>query len=259
MTLQALLFDVDGTLVDTEEMHRQAFNHAFLEFELGWEWNPDLYAELLGISGGPDRIARYIKHAVLPAAEKTRLAQLAPAIHREKTRIYGELLAGSAVRLRPGIARLVDEARRAGVRVALAATSASVNVQALVAAAFGADARAAISAIVCADQVRHRKPAPDLYQLLLGTIRVPASACVAFEDSANGLVAAKAARLCTVVTPSRWTLAQDFAAADLVLPSLGEPGEPLDGAAARRLGAGYLGLAQVAALRVRAGTVRDAR
>lgn len=248
--LLALLFDVDGTLVDTEELHRGAFNDAFRQLSLGWHWERGLYAELLVVSGGAERIAAYIDRLHVPAAEKTRLRRLVPLIHSEKTRIYGELLRSGSARLRQGVARLVEEARGAGLEIGLAATSASANLQALVGAVFGAEARAAIGVIVCADQVARKKPAPDLYELLLATLRVPAAACVAFEDSANGLAAAKAAGLYTVVTPSRWTLAQDFSTADLLLPTLGEPDKPLDpGIAARIGGAPCLGLAQLEAVR----------
>lgn len=250
--LLALLFDVDGTLADTEELHRSAFNEAFRRLSLGWDWEAGLYAQLLAVSGGAGRIAAYIDRLPASAAEKTRLRRLVPLVHGEKTRIYGELLADGPVRLRQGVARLVEEARAAGLKVGLAATSASAHAHALVAAAFGVAARAAIGAIVCADQVARKKPAPDLYELTLATLRVPAGACVAFEDSANGLAAAKAAGLYTVVTPSRWTLAQDFSAADLLLPALGEPEAPLDpGLAARIGGAPCLGLAQLEALRGR--------
>ena len=137
MKLEALLFDVDGTLADTEELHRQSFNQTFLDFGFGWNWDPELYQDLLHVSGGADRIARYLDIIDLSAAEKTRLRRLIPAIHREKTSTYGELMRGNSVRLRPGVARLVEEARQAGVRIGLAATSASANVQALIATAFG--------------------------------------------------------------------------------------------------------------------------
>jgi HAD superfamily hydrolase (TIGR01509 family) len=211
MTLRALLFDVDGTLADTEELHRSAFNDAFRQFSLGWDWGRSLYAELLAVSGGAERIAAYIDRLEVPAAEKMRLRRLVPLVHGEKTRIYRELLASGRAPLRPGVERLIGEARAAGLKIGLAATSASAGVQAQ---------GIAIDALVCADQVARKKPAPDLYERLLATLRVAAEACVAFEDSANGLAAAKAAGLFTVVAPSRWTLAQNFSAADLVLPTL---------------------------------------
>ena len=136
MKLAALLFDVDGTLVDTEELHRQAYNQTFLEFGFGWEWGVNLYAELLAVSGGVERLARYIDLIDLSPAEKTRVRRIIPNIHREKTLLYGELIGGKSVRLRPGVARLIDEARRCGLRIGFAASSASATVQPLVSAAF---------------------------------------------------------------------------------------------------------------------------
>ena len=252
MKLAALIFDVDGTLVDTEELHRRAFNEAFRQLALGWDWGLCLYAELLKVSGGAERIAAYIDRLPDPAGEKTRLRRLAALIHREKTRIYGELLGGGA-RMRQGVGRLIAEASACGIRIGFLATSASANVSALLAAAFGGAGAAPAAALVCADQVARKKPAPDIYELLLATLRAPAEACVAFEDSQNGVAAAKAAGLYTIATPSRWTLAQDFSAADLLLPTLGEPDKPLDpGIAARIGGAPCLGLAQLEALRARA-------
>jgi beta-phosphoglucomutase-like phosphatase (HAD superfamily) len=119
--LKALLFDVDGTLVDTKELHRQAFNQAFLEFGLGWNWSDELYAELLAVSGGAERIAHYIDW-LRPAAEKTRLRRLISAVHREKTRIYGTLIASNNALLGPGVGRLIEEAHEAGLKIGLAAS-----------------------------------------------------------------------------------------------------------------------------------------
>jgi beta-phosphoglucomutase-like phosphatase (HAD superfamily) len=147
------------------------------------------------------------------------------------------------------VARLIAQAQRAGVRVGLVASSASANVDTLVSSALGHDLRRAVGAIVCGDMVTRKKPAPDIYELLLTMLRVSAPEAVAFEDSANGLMAAKAAGLYTIVTPSRWTLGQKFESADLVLPSLGDPEAPLDAANAAKIGAPYLDLAKLVALR----------
>jgi HAD superfamily hydrolase (TIGR01509 family) len=253
MKLDALLFDVDGTLVDTEELHRQAYNQTFLDFGFGWEWGVDLYASLLEVSGGEARVAHYIDLIELPAAEKIRLRRVVPAIHREKTRLYGELIVGNLVRPRPGVARLIDEARHAGLRVGLAASSASANVRGLVSAALGHESLKAVGAIVCADEVTRKKPAPDIYELLLTLLRVPASTCVTFEDSANGVLSAKAAGLYTVATPTRWTMTQKFDRADLLVLTLGDPTHPLEPSIAARVGAPYLGLAQLESLRYAAG------
>jgi HAD superfamily hydrolase (TIGR01509 family) len=255
---QALLFDVDGTLVDTEELHRQAFNQVFLEFGLGWNWNKDLYAELLAVSGGAERIAHYIDWLNAPATEKTRLRRLISPVHREKTGIYGSLMQSNKAPLRPGVGRLIDEARAAGLKIGLAATSALKNVHILLAAALSAAQREAIYAVISVDQVRRKKPAPDIYELPLTQLDVPVDVCVAFEDSTNGVAAAKAARIYTVATSSQWTQGYDFVNADIVLDSLGEFDMPLNPDAASVGGARCVGFAQIETLRAKS-FVRPAR
>ena len=223
MTLQALIFDVDGTIADTEEVHRQAFNAAFLAMDLRWNWSAGEYMELLKVSGGPERLAHYISGLRVKAEERQRLAGLVAAIHREKTRLYYELISDGRAAARPGVARLMNEAREAGVKLALAATSTTANVEALVSAVLGPKALGWFSAVASADDVPHKKPAPDLYLRILGTLRLPASECAAIEDSENGVRAARAAGLFTIATPSRWTATQNFSAAELVQHSLDEP------------------------------------
>jgi beta-phosphoglucomutase-like phosphatase (HAD superfamily) len=223
MTLQALIFDVDGTIADTEEVHRQAFNATFLAMDLDWNWSEAEYMALLEVSGGPERLAHYISSLRLNLDEKRRLVGLVPAIHREKTRLYYELISDGRAAARPGVARLMNEAREAGVKLALAATSTTADVEALVNTVLGPKALGWFGAVASADEVAQKKPAPDLYRRIVGTLRLAADACVAIEDSANGVLAAKAAGLTTIATPSRWTATQDFSQADLVQPSLEEP------------------------------------
>ena len=216
MTLEALIFDLDGTMADTEEAHRQAFNAAFIKLELWWDWGPLRYSELLETSRGLDRLHCYIDTLRVAPEERARLHAIAPAIHATKSEIYLELLRSWRLPLRPGVKRLIGEAREAGLQVAVVSTSATANARAVLDNHFKAE----IALLVCADEVGRKKPAPDLYQRALALLRKPASACVAFEDSANGLRAARAAGLATVVTPSRWTMAQDFTGADLLRPDL---------------------------------------
>ena len=218
--LEALIFDLDGTLADTEETHRQAFNAAFIEFELWWDWSPQRYTELLEISGGKERIAHYIETLGLPAAERRRLAALVPSLHETKSRICTELLERGQRPLRPGVLPLLRAAKQAGLKLAIASTTTSANVAALLAANFAGDPRIGFDVIACGDQVKKKKPAPDIYKLVLASLHLAPEACVAFEDSPNGLRAAKAAGLATVVTPTRWNAGHDFSAADLVLASL---------------------------------------
>lgn len=246
---RALLFDVDGTLVDTEELHRQSFNQAFLRSGVSWDWNPALYAELLKVSGGHDRIARFIERLDISTNEKERFRRLIPQIHRMKTREYGARLEEGLVQPRPGVVRLIQEASAAGIRIGFASTSASGNVTSLLAAAFEPSARFEVGAIAHVDMVPRRKPAPDLYEHLMRMLRVSPEDSVAIEDSANGVAAARAAGVFVVATPTQWTRGQDFSAADLVLPDLGDPVAPLGAPDAARIGGErWLGLSTLSRL-----------
>jgi len=227
MTLQALIFDMDGTLIDTEELHRQAFNAAFIELGLFWDWGPHLYAELLKVSGGVERLRHYIESLPLEASARAQLIGQVPAIHRTKTAIYRDLIAAGRLPLRPGMVKLIAEARAASLRLAIAATSSSENATALLSATLGSAALPWFEAIVSADMVPQPKPAPDLYQRVLGALHLTPADCVVLEDSANGVRAAKAADLVTIAVPSRWTVEQDLSAADLVVPALDALASPL--------------------------------
>jgi HAD superfamily hydrolase (TIGR01509 family) len=251
--LEALIFDIDGTVADTEEAHRQAFNLAFLEFELGWEWNAALYRELLRVSGGAERIMHYIETLRLPAPERSRLRQIVPLLHGAKTRLYKELVDGFRLPLRTGVARLIREAREAGLKLAIASTTTPANVDALLAAALEPESARWFSVIAAGDMVPRKKPAPDIYLAALRSLRLAPERCVAFEDSENGLRAARAAGLYTVVTPTRWTTGQDFGAAQLVLEHLGDVDRPLGIESQRRIGAPMLGVAQIGRLHHLAG------
>jgi HAD superfamily hydrolase (TIGR01509 family) len=242
VSIKALIFDVDGTIADTEETHRQAFNAAFMEHGLAWDWSRREYAELLRTSGGKERLAVYIESLKLEPGEKARLMGMVQLIHGSKTRNYAELIADGCAPLRPGVARLIGEARAAGLRLGIASTTTSANISALLGAQFGAGAWDWFEAMACGDVVANKKPAPDIYTRALGMLRLPADDCVAFEDSVNGLKSAKAAGLYTVVTPTVWSEGQDFSGADLLLHSLGDADAPLAGADAGLAGGPYLTL-----------------
>jgi HAD superfamily hydrolase (TIGR01509 family) len=248
MTIAAIIFDFDGTIADTEEAHRQAFNAAFLEHSLFWNWGAQQYGKLLAVSGGKERILAYIDGLAATPAEKARLAGIAPLVHRTKTRIFAELVESGGVPLRPGVARLLREARDNGVRLAIASTTTATNVEALLAATMRADVRGWFDVIACGDIVQAKKPAPDIYHLALASLRVPAEVCVAIEDSAKGLAAARGAGIRTVITSTFWTAADDFQGAAAVLPNLGDPDAPLDPAAQKTVGGPYVGLGELATL-----------
>ncbi len=229
MELKALIFDVDGTLAETEEAHRAAFNEVFARHGLGWHWSREDYRELLQTTGGRERMQAF--QAGLPRSEQRLSEDEIAALHREKTAIYGEILARGELELRPGVAELIERARAAGLELAVATTTNLPNVEALTRCCWGKAAQEIFAVIAAGDQVAAKKPAPDVFLLALERLGLEAGACVAFEDSLNGLNSARAAGLRVVVTPSVYTDDQDFSPADLVLPSL----EGLDPATLARL------------------------
>lgn len=245
---EALIFDVDGTLADTEEAHRRAFNLAFGACRLDWNWDTALYGELLRVTGGKERIASYIDRLQVSPAEQRRLQDLVPDLHRTKTRLYRELIGLGHVRPRAGVRRLLMEAREAGIRLGIASTTSPENIEPLVTAGLGRYAMTWFDTVATGDVVANKKPAPDIYNVALRTLRVSPAHAVAVEDSAIGVKSAKAAGLFTVATPSIWTQTQDFTAADLLLGSLGDPDQPLAADDEMRLGAKFLSLERLAAL-----------
>lgn len=220
--LQALIFDVDGTLADTELVHLQAFNHAFKEMGLDWTWDIPLYTELLAISGGKERILHYWKQVNpdVKAVDGNALADRIGRIHELKTAAYENAVNSGAVSLRPGVLKLMDDALRAGLQLAIATTTSPVNIAALLRHAIGDDWRLNFTAIGDASTAPIKKPHPQVYLQMLDALRLPASQCLAFEDSNNGLRAATAAGLATLITPNPFTARHDFTGAMKVVPDL---------------------------------------
>jgi HAD superfamily hydrolase (TIGR01509 family) len=230
--LQALIFDVDGTLADTErDGHRPAFNAAFAEAGLDWHWSVELYGELLAVTGGKERmrhyLAQYRSDFELDKRVYSDLDALIAQLHRRKTEHYVERLGQGGIPLRTGVLRLLREAREAGVRLAIATTTTPANVTALLES--GPEPRLLnwFEVIAAGDVVQQKKPAPDIFELALAQLNLPASACVAIEDSENGVRSALGAGLdALLVTTSSYTESQDFGGATLVVDQLGEPGDP---------------------------------
>ncbi len=241
MPLKALIFDVDGTLAETEELHRQAFNETFDAFGLDWAWDKDVYRNLLRVTGGRERIAHYID-AYAPAGGAGAREKLR-RMHTEKTARYATLVRAGDVAARPGVRRLIEEAHRAGLRLAIATTTSPSNVEPLLDALIGPAARRWFGVIAAGDMVPAKKPAPDIYAHALRELRCDAFDCVAFEDSANGALAARRAGLAVVATPSLYSCEDDFSTASSLLSDLGEPDEPLRHIAGWRFSKGFVDLA----------------
>lgn len=227
MTLHALLFDVDGTLADTErDGHRPAFNQAFADAGLDWHWDVALYGKLLAVTGGKERMKYYIDHFRPDYSKPADFDELVADLHRAKTRHYSALAAAGGIPMRPGVKRLLIEARAAGLRLAIATTTTPENVTVLLEHSLGTGTQEWFEVIAAGDIVPAKKPAPDIYHYALEKMGLDPAACLAFEDSENGLRASLGAGLKTLITVNDYTLDHDFSGAAVVLSDLGEPGSP---------------------------------
>ena len=223
MRLKAIIWDVDGTLAETEEAHRRAFNQAFAEAGLPWHWSEADCAALLTTTGGRERIARFMAEIGLAPD-----LALVAALHPRKNAIYADLLAAGAILPRPGVLRLIGEARVRGITLAIATTTSRANLEELLRHSFGPDAEGWFPVIVAGEDVRAKKPDPEAYrQALIGLALEPGD-CIAIEDSQNGLLAARACALTTVITPSRYTGSHDFSDAALICSALDDQHHPVD-------------------------------
>jgi HAD superfamily hydrolase (TIGR01509 family) len=239
--LQALLFDVDGTLSDTErDGHRVAFNQAFEEYGIDWNWDIDTYGELLAVTGGKERMQFYADRFLDKDSLPDNLETLIPELHQAKTRHYTRLLSTGAIPLRPGVERLIREARQRGFRLAIATTTTPENVTALLTHTLGAESIDWFEVIAAGDIVPAKKPAPDIYDYALKVMKLSPDDCIAFEDSANGIKSTTAANLKTIITVNDYTRDHDFPGAVIVLDQMGEPGHPFNVIAGDAAGSTYL-------------------
>lgn len=203
--LRALIFDVDGTLADTESAHLAAFNHAFSEVGFDWRWDEALYTELLEVSGGKERILHYWQQVQpeVKGLDGQAVQDTVARIHEIKTAHYEAAVNEGVVTLRPGVLALIEEALAEGLQLAIATTTSPVNIAALLRTAMGPAWRHNFSAIGDASSAPLKKPHPQVYQQMLEALKLEPRECLAFEDSGNGLKAAALAGLATLITPTR--------------------------------------------------------
>ncbi|MGB3312718.1 MAG: HAD-IA family hydrolase [Nodosilinea sp.] len=228
-TLEALIFDVDGTLAETErDGHRVAFNQAFQEFELPWHWPVGLYGQLLRVAGGKERIRHYIDRYQPKFQHQADIDELVVTLHQAKARHFQALVASNVIPLRPGVRRLIEAAQREGVRLAIATTSAKDSVIPLLEHLLGPESPTWFEMIAAGDMVPAKKPAPDIYNLVINAMGLNPATCLVIEDSPQGVEAAIAAGLPTVVTVNDYTRNYALPGARLVISHLGEPSLPFE-------------------------------
>lgn len=217
MTLRAIIFDVDGTLAETEEAHRRAFNEAFRDARLDWRWDRDLYAELLAVAGGRERLRHYIaRHRPDANLQESDIARL----HRAKTAVYQRLITEGRVDLRPGVEQILRTARKGGLRLAIATTTTRGNVLGLLAATLGTDSAQWFEVIGAGEDSPAKKPDPGVYRHVVAALDMAPFDCLAIEDSAIGLAAASGAGIPTLVAPSVYTRGETFTGAAAVVEDL---------------------------------------
>ncbi|MCK4967188.1 HAD-IA family hydrolase [bacterium] len=222
--MKALIFDCDGVLVDTErDGHRTAFNRAFAQKGFDIEWDVELYKELLKVAGGKERMRHHFNATLWPSGiAESEKDDLIKELHKLKTDLFMQIIESGELPLRPGVARLVDEAIADGMILAVCSTSNERAVNLIVEKMLGAERKAKFSAILAGDVVPRKKPDPAVYNLALDKLDLKPAECVVIEDSRNGLLAAKSAGMHCVITTNYYTKDEDFSEADLVVSELGD-------------------------------------
>ena len=228
MKLNAILFDVGGTIAESEEIHRVSFNEAFKEFGLNWYWDEAIYRELVFIGGGKERIKHYITRAWPEMLKQKNLTKYIESVHKIKGQIYEEFLNDSKLQARPGIIRLLKELKNEKIRLAIVSDTTEENLINLFKKGLGINPIEWFEILAHGGCTIQKKPSPDIYLWTLERLKLPPESCLAIEDAPRGVDSAIDAGLKVLVTPSIYTLEEKFEKSSLLLSHLGEPEEPFN-------------------------------
>lgn len=225
--LRGLIFDIDGTLADTEEVHRYAFNRALAEFGVPAQWDRAEHRRRMTIGAGRERLTAMFAEPAWRAVYPDRPAErMAAEVHARKTQIFAEAIEAGQAKLRPGVKRLLTEAVQAGLTLAVASTAHRTAVHTVLRVGLGEALYRRFAAVISGNDVVDKKPHPEAFRSCLTESGLTPAEAIAFEDSRTGLESATAAGITTVITYNRWTDDQDFSGAALVADCLGEPEGP---------------------------------
>jgi HAD superfamily hydrolase (TIGR01509 family) len=223
MRLQAILFDLDGTIAETETIHLQCFNEAFYHFGLPYRWTFEEYRSLLEIADGQERILHYLKKLNNPPDHPD---DLAAGLHKLKNELYVERMK-AGFQVRPGVRRLLEEALACNITCGLTTMTSHMNVDPLLRYSLAEDYLKYFAFMLTGSEIRHKKPDPAIYiaakQMLLERDR---RNIIVIEDSHIGLLAARSAGLPVLITQNEFTEHHDFSGAAAVLSDLGDPEKP---------------------------------
>jgi HAD superfamily hydrolase (TIGR01509 family) len=221
--IKAVLWDVDGTLAETErDGHLVAFNLAFEALGIPWRWSERRYAELLAVAGGRERLLHDMRSQQGAPADRAGRETLAGRVHQLKNEFYARIVSSGGLSLRPGVRELLEECERAGLRMAIATTTSRPNVELLLETLLGQHWAARFAAVLCARDAPRKKPDPQVYALALEALDVRPHEAIAMEDAPAGIAAATAAGVPVIVTHSHYFPTVDTRGALAAGPSLAQ-------------------------------------
>lgn len=223
MPIKAIFFDQDGVIIDTEkDGHRVAFNETFKHFGYDFEWDVDYYHELLQVSGGKERMKHHLHTKGFGApVDPEREDDLIKEMHKYKTETFVSLIESGKLPLRAGVKRFMMEAMDRGLILGVCTTS---NVKSAHAIAYDILKDINFEFVLAGDMVSRKKPDPEIYNLALEKTNLNPDEVVVIEDSRNGVLAAKSAKLHIVATTNIYTEKEDLSDADIIVTSLGDVG-----------------------------------